>query len=886
MRPQTRHITLWIIIGLLIAQLACQTVMGRVDTPATESTMPPALPPVEQPAIPAVGQACLGTRHGITCLNDEGWFDYTRDNTDFPTNLISDLAYCPNGRWLVLHYRGVEVLQDGTWYAIPAAWEDTRNIIRIACAAEGFWVALDNGLRYYDGASWTAYPEREFTDTQVGTPNSIQDIAVAPDDTLWVARSRSIARYQAGEWTLFYEGHGFERRDTFEHLAIDSHGQPWVAGRQGLHVFDGQTWTLHPAPLGIRPGLLALTPDDQVWTGTLDRIHTYVNGEWGTYQGPTADWSDEFIRSLAVDASGRVWIGTDGGLHVVDGATWHSYRMDNAALIDNQIATLALSGAGPRLPVPTDKPPGSLSGALAWDDGLQGIPIAQVTVELCASRSIITRAPTSACAERAIRYTTTTDDAGRFHFAEVPVGRYALIAQIDEVWLNISRLDPMTISPDQETVAGVLKIPANDDTVIPTPPAIASEQACISTSEGITCINAQGWQHYTRQNSGLSSNWHYDLTYCPDGRWLALHRQGVSVARDGEWRTIAAGWEDLDTPRAIVCTEEGFWIAHASGVSHYDDRWLSYPAQTFMRSATDTTNSVRDIAVAPDGVVWVARPHSIARYERGEWTLFYEGPIFHNLTIDPRGHVWVSGYRELHVFDGLTWQRHDAPYMNTNVLISAPNGRIWAGTSQGVHVYSEGEWLTYQQETDALSNNWIKALAVDTAGRAWIGTRWGLNVLDRATWHSYWMDNADMLDHDILAIAVGGEGPPLPPPVSKPAGALVGTLVWDTGLPLADSLVEACVYRPSISLMETESEFLRQNKDTPCEDQPLAYTTTTDTEGRFAFDALPPGRYAVVVQGGEAWHYVTELRTTGSRVLVAPGEETDLGRLEISVAEE
>jgi hypothetical protein len=145
-----------------------------------------------------------------------------------------------------------------------------------------------------------------------------------------------------------------------------------------------------------------------------------------------------------------------------------------------------------------------------------------------------------------------------------------------------------------------------------------------------------------------------------------------------------------------------------------------------------------------------------------------------------------------------------------------------------------------------------------------VGTVYGLSVFDGSNWQTYRMDNADLLDNRIGFIAVERDGPNFPPPVDKEKGSITGKL------PLRSKRVQICIYYVE-----------KFSGKTPCDGQPFYLSTVTDEEGFFNFENVPAGYYYFIGETNNGWAKLTDDAGFGERILVKPGEQYDIGELEL-----
>lgn len=140
--------------------------------------------------------------------------------------------------------------------------------------------------------------------------------------------------------------------------------------------------------------------------------------------------------------------------------------------------------------------------------------------------------------------------------------------------------------------------------------------------------------------------------------------------------------------------------------------------------------------------------------QRGE-ILELAGNIVRDVAVDPRGRVWFACWdRE---GNGLTGKglsmmtplgfssfsdKDNIPSNEIYSLCSDPQGRLWAGTKEGIAIFDEGRWTVYNTE-DGLYRNDAVELSIDRYGRVWCGFWRGINAYYDNQWWSWERDRVD-----------------------------------------------------------------------------------------------------------------------------------------------
>ncbi|HET7370814.1 MAG TPA: diguanylate cyclase, partial [Gammaproteobacteria bacterium] len=165
------------------------------------------------------------------------------------------------------------------------------------------------------------------------------------------------------------------------------------------------------------------------------------------------------------------------------------------------------------------------------------------------------------------------------------------------------------------------------------------------------------------------------------------------------------------------------WVGTSNGVSVLQGGELHVVA-----SASKPLGTVRGLAVAAAGGVWVAADHGLFLLQDGKATAvaaLADTPAF-AVAVDSETGLWVA-------VRGGVW--HRAPGANKFVFVSLPasgatvyaiarwRGGLWLGTSNGLYVLANGE---LSRGEDELGDMLIQSLLAGPRGNLWVGTQKGL----------------------------------------------------------------------------------------------------------------------------------------------------------------
>ena len=255
--------------------------------------------------------------------------------------------------------------------------------------------------------------------------------------------------------------------------------------------------------------------------------------------------------------------------------------------------------------------------------------------------------------------------------------------------------------------------------------------------------------------SGLAADEVRSLACSPAGEPPALYvghdDDGVSIydVRQDLWRYVNRDDQGLrvDTAVDLAVSAEALWIAHSYALSRYDlesDQVIIYEEE----NGNLPDDSVRAVAIAPNGEVWLATIFGLIRGDgQGEWLLYDEqdaanipGGVGEAVHVDSEGQVWfATSSGDLCHFDPAEERcaetyEFESDFANDQGVTSietTADGRIFIGREvSGVQMAPiaspilELSWEDYLLEGQ-LSTNMMTAVA-ESGGYMWIGSERGL----------------------------------------------------------------------------------------------------------------------------------------------------------------
>lgn len=367
------------------------------------------------PATPAVAAdlVCFSTLgRGATCLNGGKIEHHTRASARLPSDSFSALTAC--GDRIVALVGGAVVSYDGKAWSAPN--RPPRGFAsKLACAGPGkYWVTTTGGVAYWDGGAWKSYAMNEAVPA-AGT-TIVFDIAAGPNGAAWVAMSNGVAAlFDGGQWTVFKEGQGFDKRYPFTRIFADGKGQVWIPAGAAVLAFRDGKW--QPVPDLRNFSAIAFAPDGKRWTASGSKLVVHDGDRRAEYD------LGHSIRGLAADAAGAVWVASEFGIARFADGKFEARHMHDSALPDNDFSAVAAVGKGSELPPKSDRQPGSLEGRLEWSDGKA---VAGAEVQICGVGAGLLTGPEGPCGKRPLFLQATANGEGRFQFPKTPPAAYRI----------------------------------------------------------------------------------------------------------------------------------------------------------------------------------------------------------------------------------------------------------------------------------------------------------------------------------------------------------------------------------------------------------------------------------------------------------------------------
>ena len=439
--------------------------------------------------------------------------------------------------------------------------------------------------------------------------------------------------------------------------------------------------------------------------------------------------ADNYIHDLAIDDLNRVWAATDSGLSMFNGTTWTTYDNSNSPIPGDSVHLVAVSSDN-RVWLHSR----SINGS--WGEGLTVFNGSTWTTYTEANSGI----PDDDVRAIAIDHNnhvwigTPFGDAGEYDgaswttYPNINYGAYNIYAiavdSTNKKWYISYLPDYRRILTYDGAIWTAVDASLTECNVVIKDLAFgAGDVAWFSTlNNGLCRFDGSTWTRYHTGNSGITANALLPVAAAGSNVWV-----GYDVLGEGIDQFNGSSWKHIDTPNGLpdrigtwgLAVDQETWFGGYDGVHVYDGiNWQNYNSLNSGLAAT----GYDDIAEGTDGHLWFAGGNNgggLVEYDRQTtWTQ----------------HYGIGGISDSFVY----------------AIAVGGDGRVWAGSRAGLHVYNGISWYTYTEANSDLPNNKVEQIAIDGDGDIWVGP--GCTTrFDGTTWTTY-ANQEDAIQNNFDAI--------------------------------------------------------------------------------------------------------------------------------------
>lgn len=261
-----------------------------------------------EPATNAIDVVCIdvdgniwGGDYEIVKFDGANWAS-TRNDLPMPKNNLLSMFSPADGSFWMLTFAQMLVKNNGQWDTLNR--EDWAGGSYANAMTEDFegnlWIGQSNAIMKFDGEDFTRY------ESTVGI-DRVNDIIADFDNNLWMGTDSGLVKYDGTKWMKF-------SKDRINTLALDPNGNVWAGeywgdllkvqnGTDAAQIVDGCPYV----------NLLDIVFDEDgvLWAGSNDGLHKFDGKTWTTYTQEDG-LGDERVTAIAIDNDGVKWIGHNG----------------------------------------------------------------------------------------------------------------------------------------------------------------------------------------------------------------------------------------------------------------------------------------------------------------------------------------------------------------------------------------------------------------------------------------------------------------------------------------------------------------------------------------------------------------------------------------------
>jgi len=279
----------------------------------------------------------------------------------------------------------------------------------------------------------------------------------------------------------------------------------------------------------------------------------------------------------------------------------------------------------------------------------------------------------------------------------------------------------------------------------------------VGTSAGVLEIDLESYdmrKTYSRKE-GLANEYVFSIMVDSRGsKWFGTNGGGMTRYRDGEWKTFFPmhGLADYWVYSFGEGADGELWVGTWAGANRFDTLKDAFTA-TYVKELVNEW--VYGITSDDKGRTWLGTEGGISMFDGTTWhTWTHEdgvgAPNRNNLPVSQNTGL---GTRERHDLSVLSegQQTYNPGYVFS--LLTAADGKIWAGTWGGGVSFFDGEtWQSLTSE-DGLAGDIVYSIAQDADGVFWFGTNRGLSRFDGKAWQTFAKDRVSgLIDDNVYAV--------------------------------------------------------------------------------------------------------------------------------------
>ncbi len=198
----------------------------------------------------------------------------------------------------------------------------------------------NGGLTKFDGTNWESF---KTSNSDINSDN-INCIDFDNSGNIWIGSAdNGICTFNGTNWTTYNTSNSNLANDKINSLYFDENNILWIGTAYGgISKFDGINWTTYnsnniesnnvPKITGLNNKIYFCYGADI--NNPLKGITTFDNTDFTTFTIPGVNIPNNYIQSIASDATGVTWIATNGGVCKAHNNTFTVFNSSNSPITD------------------------------------------------------------------------------------------------------------------------------------------------------------------------------------------------------------------------------------------------------------------------------------------------------------------------------------------------------------------------------------------------------------------------------------------------------------------------------------------------------------------------------------------------------------------------
>gem|GEM_PF-2902360 len=218
-------------------------------------------------------------------------------------------------------------------YSFEVAWFMSGGSIKPAIfpGLNGeMWIRSGDGLLHIRGNSISLIPIEG-----ISFASDIRDVEISRHGDVFLALPDGISRLSGTQLIPLHVAQVDLSGNTIHELDVAPDGTLWVYSSGGLQSFDGVSWTKHSAPTFAAD--MEIAPNGDVWLAHRHfGVSRWDGTSWEQFEpGSVPGYLDGSVDALGIGVDGILWLGIpEVGVSSFDGSQWTAYPFDDGMVVD------------------------------------------------------------------------------------------------------------------------------------------------------------------------------------------------------------------------------------------------------------------------------------------------------------------------------------------------------------------------------------------------------------------------------------------------------------------------------------------------------------------------------------------------------------------------